>query len=81
MNKPRRSCLSLEVEVGPGAQIDHAAEDLIMLANLLGICVDAKFNDVLMMAHPGGDPARLAANWRVEFESQRQHKIAVSYER
>lgn len=73
--------LSMEIEVGPGSDIDNACRDLVGFADKMGLTVTAKFNDVTLMAHPGGDPDLLAANWHKEIASKKAYKIAVSYER
>ena len=77
---PRKfASLSLEVEISAGSDIDSASRDLVMFADFLGLCVTAKFNDVLLMAHPGGDPEWLAANWWTQTKNKHRYKIAVSY--
>ena len=78
---PRKSSIMLEVDLAAGSDIDHCCRDLLLLADQLGVTVTAKFNDVLLMAHGGGDAQRLADNYRKQVESKSTYKIAVAYER
>lgn len=71
--------LSLEVEVSAGTDVKTASRDLVGLADFLGLCVTAKFNEILLMAHPGGNADWLEANWWTQMKSKFTHRIAVSY--
>lgn len=75
----RLDSLTCDIKVIPGTPIDIACHDLILFADFMGMVVTATFNEVTLMAHPGGDAKVLEQNWRDEQESDRPHKIAVSY--
>lgn len=51
-----RSNIILRIEFLAGTDIKDAAIDICALANKLGVNVDAKFNDALLLAAPGSDP-------------------------
>lgn len=70
------SNLSISVEIMPGAHINGACQDMIDLATKLGHPVEAKFNDILVIAMPGADPDELSAAWFKEMDSRHPVKIA-----
>ena len=68
--------LRIEVDVMPGSDIDSAAEQLVALANRLGIVVSAMFNGVTLLVSPGGSSSALVDNWRTSLAGNHTYKMA-----
>lgn len=74
----RGSTIWLTVELSPGNDIENCCADIVRLASQLGVAVHAKFNDVLLMAHPGDDYHALVRGWKVASDSKSTYKIATA---
>ena len=73
------SRLHLNVEMFGGAAIDAGCNDLVKLADKLGVVVTCKANGVELMAIPGvGDGSTLFKNWEAAMKSKVLHPCASS---
>lgn len=59
-----------------GDTIDHACREMVRLADEFGGPVEAKFNDLRVIAEPGDDPSILADGYRAECERRHQAYLA-----
>lgn len=75
------SSLQLHVEFFAGASIEKVCKEMCSLAGRMQVVVIGKFNDVTLMAIPGGDPEILRANWESEMASKHTYKLASSHPR
>ena len=76
MTPARRSSIKVTVEGFAGAGIDHMAEDMVHLANLLNVTVMSRANGVDMMACPGDNPTSLFDVTMAEMASNKPMKLA-----
>jgi hypothetical protein len=72
--------LTIRAEAQPGQDIKSAARDAVELATRTGCMVDLKFNDVLCVAMPLGDPRQMVKEFHEALESKRQHRMAFARE-
>lgn len=56
----------LTIDCTAGSDIRHIADDAQRIADMLGISVDFRFNDVSCVAAPGGSASRLADAQQVQ---------------
>ena len=68
--------VTLKVELMAGADIRDACCDMCELANRVGCVIEAKFNDVIVMAHIDDNPLKLVDAYHAAQESGRGVKIA-----
>jgi len=71
------SNVHIDVTFYGGTAIEHAAAEVIRLADLLQVNIHADFNGVLLMGRPGDSATRLVESWRVELERGGLHPIAT----
>jgi hypothetical protein len=71
--------MSAHIELHPhaGSDIVKVSADAQRIADLLGITIEFRFNDVLCMASPGGDAAALAERQQAE----QARKLSGPYDR
>lgn len=72
--------LTIKAEAQPGQDIESAARDAVELATRTGCMVDVKFNEVLCVAMPMGDPRQLVKEYHEALRDRRQHKMAFARE-
>ena len=73
------SNLHIEARALGGAHVETTAADMQRLADLLGVCVDLKFNDIAMHAMPGGSADWLVKNWHRAIEQKLPYPSAWSH--
>ena len=61
-----------------GDDIKHSARTMVRIANLLHIAVDSKFNDVTLLANPGGSAEQLINEYTEQSKLKRTFKFASS---
>ena len=62
--------LTLKLEATAGSQLDHVALRMQRLADMLGVDVEVPFNDVKLIAVPGGKAGWLADNFHSEIKRE-----------
>ena len=72
--------LTIEATAQPGQDIESAARDAVELATRTGCLVDMRFNEILCVAFPLGDPRQLVKEFHEALASKRQHKMAFARE-
>lgn len=72
-----RRAVHFTVTAYGGTDIQDAADDVIRLANFLGVAVHCDFNGVLLMGRPGDDAKMLTAAYYAELRSGNQYPIAL----
>ena len=70
--------LRLTLEATAGTSVNQAAVEMTRVANLLGLVVDCRFNDVDLTANPGGDPDLLADAYSRVVQTKGRVKMAFS---
>lgn len=73
-----RNLISIEVEIELGASIEEAAIQLCQLASTMQVKLRARFNDVLLLVVPRGDPAALVDNFYKAVTSKTTYKLATN---
>jgi hypothetical protein len=71
--------LKIKAEASAGASIKATSTEMVALANRIGVMVEVPFNDVLLMAGPGGDPEKLVAGYQRMIGSRERFKFASSH--
>lgn len=79
MHRAFDSDLSLRVEISGGAHIEAVCDQLVTLAQRLGIWVEADFNGVTLLACPRTSRAGLAESWRRRIDDESRYKIASAH--
>lgn len=72
--------LTIKAEAQPGQDIESAARDAVDLATRTGCMVDMKFNGVLCVAFPLGDPRQMVKEFHEALSSKREHRMAFARE-
>lgn len=73
-----RNLISIEVELELAASIEEVAIQLCQLASTMQVKLRTKFNDVILLAVPRGDPAALVDNFHKAAASKSIYKIATN---
>jgi hypothetical protein len=68
--------ITLKVELLAGSDIRYAVMQVVQLSERMGVCVEAKFNDVTLLAYPDDNPIGLLKSYYKEVESTHTYKIA-----
>ena len=67
--------LYLELDPQPGSDIESCIDDLIRVANQLGVGCEMKFNDVVVSAKPGADFDDMMEKWREIMARPTKYKL------
>lgn len=78
-NTMTNNCMSIKVEMEPGATIENAAEQSCALATKLGCDIDFNFNGVHCVAQPNGDPKEMIGMFFLVLSSATSHKFAFAH--
>lgn len=65
--------LSIDIDAAPGTDISVCIQEMVMLANRLGISVRCKMNGVNTLAAPGDDPKEIWKSWQSALEKGYTH--------
>lgn len=72
------SNITVNVDIDGGTDIKDACYEAVELANKLNVVVKFKFNSVICLAIPSGNPENLINSWASELDSKKQIKIATT---
>lgn len=66
-------CLYIDVKVYGGSDIPKAINQMVLLANRIGLTVWADLNGVRTLARPMDDPQMITLDWHEALKNKRSH--------